>query len=159
MFNIKLFSKLSQNYLKIIPKVISGIALSSMFVPGVLCSALVDERCKQLRNVLTVSGCDVRSFWLGTLGADVALLQIPNLVFWVSMNVFAIPDWHTSLQTYLLLLLYPIHLCLFSYALSFLFSKVGDCLGNDTYARHGLHMQTPTIHSCTESFCNAFRSK
>ena len=100
------------------------MALSSMFVPGVLCSALVDERCKQLRNVLTVSGCDVRSFWLGTLGADALLLQIPNFVFMIAMNIFAIPEWHTSLQTYLLLLLFPFHLCLFAYSISFLFTKV-----------------------------------
>ena len=42
----------------------------------------------------------------------------------IAMNVFAIPEWHTSLQTYLLLLLFPFHLCLFAYSISFLFTKV-----------------------------------
>ncbi|KAJ8600222.1 hypothetical protein CTAYLR_001942 [Chrysophaeum taylorii] len=47
---------------------------SYVVVPGLVALPLVQERALRLRNLLTISGCDARAFWIGTLASDVSLV-------------------------------------------------------------------------------------
>mmetsp|Transcript_9977 Transcript_9977/g.15165 ORF Transcript_9977/g.15165 Transcript_9977/m.15165 type:complete len:1342 (-) Transcript_9977:10-4035(-) len=49
---------------------------SYLVVPGLLAWPIVAERQLRLRNLISISGCDARSFWLGTLISDIALVFI-----------------------------------------------------------------------------------
>ena len=50
---------------------------------------VVSERVTKLRNVLTVMGCDLKSYWLGTLLGDMTLFFICFAVTFVAFCVCA----------------------------------------------------------------------
>ena len=48
---------------------ITAVICTAGFIPivALLVEHVAEERVSKLRNVLTVMGCDLKSYWLGTL--------------------------------------------------------------------------------------------
>ena len=56
---------------------VTAIVMGGMIpLPGLIAEAVVAERATKLRNVLTVMGCDLRAYWLGTLLGDLCLVLV-----------------------------------------------------------------------------------
>jgi ATP-binding cassette subfamily A (ABC1) protein 3 len=111
-------------------------------VVSLICEAIVDERAKKLRNVLTVMGCDVRSYWLGSLAGDFTLVMATNLAAFIVMLVISQlgdpgDDWKDDepLEPFVvgakvlwLFIASAFQLCGFSYIVSFMFNSSGSAI-------------------------------
>jgi len=51
--------------------------------PGLLAEGVVAERTTKLRNVLTVMGCDLKSYWLGVFMGDFTLFMMSAVPIWI----------------------------------------------------------------------------
>ena len=52
-------------------------------MPGLLAEGVVSERTTKLRNVLTVMGCDLKSYWLGVFMGDFTLFMMSAVPIWI----------------------------------------------------------------------------
>ena len=74
---------------------ISAIAMAGFIpLPGLIAEAVVSERATRLRNVLTVMGCDVKTYWIGTLAGDMSLALVIScsIVIIAFVCSAAVPD-------------------------------------------------------------------
>ena len=101
--------------------IVAALCLSALFVPGMIASRLVSERCRKLRHLLSLSGCGVVPFWLGNAAADVVLGLIPSTVLFISASSFGLTRWTSSPAFYVATLLFALQQATFSYVLTFLF--------------------------------------
>ena len=79
----------------IVPNILVSvfIAFGYLFVPGLLAEVLVAEREAKVRNLLAVMGVDALAFWAGQAAADLALLAIPVLGTWITLEVVGLDDF------------------------------------------------------------------
>lgn len=68
------------------------VAAGYLPVVSLLTEGVVTERVTKLRNVLTVAGCDVSSYWLGQLVGDFTLLLVPAAL----TSLFAVAVAHSA---------------------------------------------------------------
>ena len=113
------------------------VAAGYLPVVSLLTESIVTERVTKLRNVLSVAGCDVSSYWLGQLAGDFTLLLIP--AFFTTIFAVAAANTHPFLSDddgaddkalmpmieggglFWLLVSASLHLCGFCYFCSFWF--------------------------------------
>ncbi|KAH8060351.1 ATPase [Aureococcus anophagefferens] len=67
-----------------------GLGLVWMLVPGLLAEPIVRERKLRLRNLLAVSGLDVRAYWLGSVLGDALPLALGVGVAWLALGAYHI---------------------------------------------------------------------
>jgi ABC-type multidrug transport system ATPase subunit len=117
-------------------------AAGYMPVVSLLCEAVVDERTKKLRNVLTVMGCDVKAYWLGTLAGDLTLVMASNLSAFIVILIISQlgdpgDDWKddeplvsyvVGAKTLWIFVASAFQLCGFAYILSFMFNDSGSAI-------------------------------
>ena len=101
--------------------VITAMALVGIFLPGVAAATLIKEREGGLRHLLAVSGCGLRAFWVGTVGADAAAALLPTLALWAAAHAFRVEGWAFEPLFYAATLAFAAHAAVFSGALSFCF--------------------------------------
>jgi len=111
-------------------------------VVALLVEHVVSERVSKLRNVLTVMGCDVKSYWLGTLAGDLSILIISVISATIAAGICSslkpdniidddhvlsrlddddpLADWF-NVQLPIALFLFTFQICSFSYFCSFWF--------------------------------------
>lgn len=64
---------------------LSGIyAAAYLAIPGLIAEFIVRERETRLRNVLSISGCGIEAYWLGTFIADYIMLLVPTLIIFLT---------------------------------------------------------------------------
>jgi ABC-type multidrug transport system ATPase subunit len=111
-------------------------------VVSLICEAVVDERTRKLRSVLTVMGCDAKAYWLGTFAGDFTLVMTANLASFIIILIFSQlgdpgDDWKDDepLLPYVvgakalwILIFSAVQLCGFSYILSFMFNSSGSAI-------------------------------
>ena len=124
---------------------VSGLVMSLVIAAGylpvvsIISEGVVAERTTQLRNVLTVMGCDPRSYWLGTFVGDFTLLSLLAVTLYVVALICAYVDppvkgGYKGDDDYLeplvdygrllwLLLVFSVQLSFFCYMLSFFFTS------------------------------------
>jgi len=59
------------------------IAIGYLPIVSLIAEAVVLESTSNIRNVITVAGCEVRAYWLGTLAGDMALLAIVAVLIYI----------------------------------------------------------------------------
>lgn len=91
----------------------------------------MEERVSKLRNVLTVMGCDVNAYWVGTFLGDFALFFVSVVALWITVPACInsskeaqdtdLDQWLWDGAIFYFLPLFGLHICSFSYAASFAF--------------------------------------
>lgn len=99
-------------------------------VPGLIAEFIVKERADKLRNVLTVMGCNLRAYWLGSFIADYLLLLIPTIVMWITWGAADIGSFLSKKGglCFFLVLVFNWQLISFSYFFSFIFASPKACI-------------------------------
>ena len=102
--------------------IVAALCLATLFVPGMIASRLVGERCRKLRHLLSLSGCGVVPFWLGNALADVVLGLISNMALFAAAHYFGLTRWTSSPAFYVAAVLFTMQQAGFSYAISLSFN-------------------------------------
>ena len=103
-----------------------------LVIPGLISEFLVRERENRLRNVLTISGCDISAYWLGSFIADYILLMFPTFVIFITWFAAGLSDFYSSMDgaglPFLVVMLFNAQIISFSYISSYLFSTPKGCI-------------------------------
>jgi ABC-type multidrug transport system ATPase subunit len=68
---------------------LSGIYVGAyLAIPGLIAEFVVRERENRLRNVLTISGCGIEAYWIGTFIADYIMMSIPAFVIFITCKLY-----------------------------------------------------------------------
>lgn len=111
--------------------VASALYMGAYFgAPGLIAEFLVRERVNRLRNVLTVMGCEFRTYWIGTFIADYLLLSIPMFTIFITWDPADMANFYSSDDgiVFFLFFLFTFQLISFSYACSYMFSSPQSCI-------------------------------
>lgn len=116
--------------------VLNAIIANALYVvgylgmPGLLAEFIVKERNDKLRNLLTVSGCDYRAYWLGTFLADFVLLLPTSVVLWVTWIVTNMTAYYQAQHglNFFVCLLFNAQNISFAYLSSYLFESPKSCV-------------------------------
>ena len=101
---------------------------SFLIYPALVAENVVDEREKKLRNVLSVAGCEVRAYWLGTFLGDYCLYLIVAVAYWIAAFSAALPRWIENGGIFYFILLFGAFLVTYSYVVSYLFDSAKICV-------------------------------
>jgi len=101
---------------------------SFLIYPALVAENVVSEKENKLRNVLSVAGCEVRAYWLGTFFGDYVLFLIVSVAFWIAAGASGLPRWLENAGIFYFVLLFGAYLLTYSYSVSFLFETAKRCV-------------------------------
>ena len=101
-----------------------------LLVPGLLAEPIVCERVSRQRNLLTVSGCDFRAYWIGTFASDFAVMLFLSATAWIAMAASGPPGarFYSDGRIFYVMPCFSVHLTALSYAGSNIFSSGALCI-------------------------------